>query len=162
MQVAEGVAWEVSLDAAKREHPRQTGSSHHGTPTHCDAPQPLLSSGPHMGWCPAHVRFGPEQDSATPHACEECSERFPHRSQLQSHVRNVHERAGRPFECERCGARFRQRAHKQKHVAAVHLKEKPYTCKICLHCFGRRSDLYVHSCSCLLMLVLVSCLPVLD
>lgn len=85
-----------------------------------------------------------DPESATPHACEECCERFPHRSQLQSHVRNVHERAGRPFECERCGARFRQRAHKQKHVAAVHLKEKPYTCKICLHCFGRRSDLNKH------------------
>ncbi|KAK1868233.1 hypothetical protein I4F81_010727 [Pyropia yezoensis] len=85
-----------------------------------------------------------DPESATPHACEECKERFPHRSQLQSHVRNVHERAGRPFECERCGSRFRQRAHKQKHVAAVHLKEKPYTCKICLHCFGRRSDLNKH------------------
>lgn len=66
----------------------------------------------------------------------------------------MHERAGRPFECERCGSRFRQRAHKQKHVAAVHLKEKPYTCKICLHCFGRRSDLYVDYCHRILRVVL--------
>lgn len=153
MQATAGVAWEVSLDAPTREQLRQTSSSHLGTPTDIDRSPPLVSSYPLLCCCLTHVRFGLEQESATPHACEECCERFPHRSQLQSHVRNVHERAGRPFECERCGARFRQRAHKQKHVAAVHLKEKPYTCKICLHCFGRRSDLYVHCCACMLVAV---------
>lgn len=52
-------------------------------------------------------------------SCDECTNTFKLREDLQRHVKNVH-RNERNFPCPVCTKRFKRNSHLQKHLKTVH------------------------------------------
>lgn len=77
----------------------------------------------------------------TPHACQECGERFSHRRLLQIH-RRIH-KLEKPHKCELCEKTFRLPNHLRNHMTS-HGDERPFTCSTCGKSFTLMSILKSH------------------
>lgn len=62
--------------------------------------------------------------------CPKCPQQFTRRSNLNKHLRSIHDRERR-FQCMLCSRRFKRRDHLVKHVRSVHEKERKFGCDIC-------------------------------
>lgn len=79
-----------------------------------------------------------------PFQCPQCLQRFGEKSNMQKHVRMVHQNI-RGFHCNHCGAKFGQRGNCEAHVRAVHEKRPgKYECEQCSKAFTRKSHLLDH------------------
>ena len=76
--------------------------------------------------------------------CEHCDAAFKTRSDMNRHVRIVHEKQ-RNFPCEHCNSKFSERNKLKRHVQTVHEKLRPYICPICNSGFGEIGNLRQHA-----------------
>lgn len=76
-------------------------------------------------------------------ACPRCHATFKTNSNMQKHVRTVHENA-RPFKCDQCDAAYGHKNLLVEHVRTRHNGERPFECTTCGARFGRSSNLYSH------------------
>ncbi|XP_072543444.1 uncharacterized protein [Salminus brasiliensis] len=77
----------------------------------------------------------------TPHACQNCGERFGSRRLLRVHLRE--HRVEKPYACEFCEKVFRLPNHLKKHMTS-HTNERPFTCTTCGKTFALASTLRAH------------------
>jgi uncharacterized Zn-finger protein len=79
-----------------------------------------------------------------PYKCEQCDDAsFKSRDNLNVHVRYKHEEQ-KPFACEICGLQFKEKGNLDKHVKTVHENQRPHKCNQCPAAFGERSGLNKH------------------
>lgn len=81
--------------------------------------------------------------SAKQFICPRCNATFKTNSNMQKHVRTVHDNA-RPFKCDKCAASYGHKNLLVEHVRTAHEHERPFACPKCNARFGRSSNLYSH------------------
>eukprot|EP00092_Neocalanus_flemingeri_P029541 GFUD01032084.1.p1 GENE.GFUD01032084.1~~GFUD01032084.1.p1 ORF type:complete len:464 (-),score=93.06 GFUD01032084.1:57-1448(-) len=74
--------------------------------------------------------------------CPKCDKKFSHQSNLEIHLKRIHEQAG-IFVCSFCSQTFNQRSYLLSHERK-HTGEKPYQCEHCLDSFPEKRTLYNH------------------
>lgn len=62
--------------------------------------------------------------------CNICGTKFARKSNLNKHLRSVHEDV-RKFPCELCSLKFKRQDHLIKHKRSVHAKLRKFTCDLC-------------------------------
>lgn len=62
--------------------------------------------------------------------CNICGATFARKSNLNKHLRSVHEDV-RKFPCELCSLKFKRQDHLIKHKRSVHAKLRKFTCDLC-------------------------------
>ena len=77
------------------------------------------------------------------HTCPQCDAAFGEASTLKAHVRAVHEKR-RDHACPQCDAAFGRASNLKAHVRAVHEKRRDHTCPQCDAAFGEASNLSRH------------------
>lgn len=80
---------------------------------------------------------------AHPFACPQCDATFRRRSDMNRHIRVVHEKR-RPFECPKCNNKFGEKSNMIKHVRMVHENIRTFKCKYCDAAFGQRGNCDAH------------------
>lgn len=77
------------------------------------------------------------------YVCPRCHATFKTNSNMQKHVRTVHENC-RPFKCDKCDASYGHKNLLVEHKRTAHDGERPFVCETCGARFGRSSNLYSH------------------
>lgn len=77
---------------------------------------------------PTHPTHG--TDNSESPRCEICGTKFARKSNLNKHLRSVHEDV-RKFPCELCSLKFKRQDHLIKHKRSVHAKLRKFTCDLC-------------------------------
>ncbi|XP_007236156.2 gastrula zinc finger protein XlCGF57.1 [Astyanax mexicanus] len=77
----------------------------------------------------------------TPHACQDCGERFGSKRLLRVHLRE--HRVEKPHACKLCEKVFRLPNHLKKHMTS-HTNERPFICSTCGKTFALVSTLRAH------------------
>lgn len=75
--------------------------------------------------------------------CPQCEATFRRRSDMNRHVRVVHEKQ-RPFACPTCQNRFGEKSNMLKHVRMVHQNIRHFRCPHCQAAFGQRGNCEAH------------------
>ena len=82
-----------------------------------------------------------EQPSAI--KCDQCSATFRSRTNLQKHIRSVHEKK-KGYVCDRCGKGFSFKDGLTRHVSTVHDNERKFPCPLCPPRFKQNAHLQTH------------------
>lgn len=78
-----------------------------------------------------------------PHRCEHCGKGFGHKNYLQVHIETVH--LGRKMhKCDLCGKYLSTGGNLSVHVRTIHMGEKKYKCSICSRTFGQQCNMKTH------------------
>ena len=75
--------------------------------------------------------------------CNICESRFSQKSNLNTHVRSVHEKIS-SFKCIICETSFTAKASLNSHLRSVHDQQKPFKCNTCDSSFARKDNLKTH------------------
>lgn len=67
---------------------------------------------------------------------------FPRSANLTRHLRT--HTGEQPYKCKYCERSFSISSNLQRHVRNIHNKEKPFKCHICDRCFGQQTNLDRH------------------
>ena len=77
------------------------------------------------------------------HECQRCHKKFGFKSDLNRHVRTVHERE-RGHDCAECGKSFGEARNRDRHVRSVHQGIRSAPCRICGASFTQDGNLLTH------------------
>lgn len=77
-------------------------------------------------------------------SCPFCEEAFPTIVARRRHMRQTYGGRIAKFTCEECGKPFGKNSHMSQHVRNIHLKERQFTCNVCLKTFYRRAGYIQH------------------
>ena len=75
--------------------------------------------------------------------CKLCSKAFERSSQLEYHIKSVHENI-RDLKCEFCEKSFSSPNVRSHHVQKIHNQQKDHKCQYCDKCFWMPSELKIH------------------
>ncbi|KAA8497782.1 Transcription factor hamlet [Porphyridium purpureum] len=154
---SQGPAGAVSFTATVPKWKRNVESSI-GRPVLGPVPEYALSSIPSWGPGSVNASIGGVSNESQGHAggmgsasgaapgaseCELCGKHFSRRTELQRHVRTVHE-GEKPFACKLCGKAFSQSPHLMSHIKTVHERRRDFQCETCDRRFSERSNLVKH------------------
>lgn len=67
---------------------------------------------------------------------------FPRSANLTRHLRT--HTGEQPYKCRYCERSFSISSNLQRHVRNIHNKEKPFKCPLCERCFGQQTNLDRH------------------
>lgn len=67
---------------------------------------------------------------------------FPRSANLTRHLRT--HTGEQPYKCKYCERSFSISSNLQRHVRNIHNKEKPFKCPLCDRCFGQQTNLDRH------------------
>ncbi|XP_077974320.1 uncharacterized protein LOC144429946 [Styela clava] len=78
-----------------------------------------------------------------PHRCEHCGKGFGHKNYLQVHIETVH--LGRKIhKCDLCGKYLSTGGNLSVHIRTIHMGEKKYKCSVCSRTFGQQCNMKTH------------------
>nr|XP_026690410.1 PR domain zinc finger protein 1 [Ciona intestinalis] len=78
-----------------------------------------------------------------PHRCTQCGKGFGHRNYLKVHIETVH-MGRKTHQCRLCGKYLSTGGNLNVHVRTIHLGEKKYNCPICSRSFGQQCNMKTH------------------
>ena len=82
-------------------------------------------------------------ENQLPYKCMECDKEFGQKTCLNTHIRTVHE-GKRPYKCDQCAKEFGQKSNRNTHIRTVHKKQRPFKCELCNKAFGEKGNLRKH------------------
>ena len=78
-----------------------------------------------------------------PHRCGKCGKGFGHRNYLKVHIETVH-LGQKSHQCRLCGKYLSTGGNLNVHVRTIHFGEKKYNCPICNRSFGQQCNMKTH------------------
>lgn len=78
-----------------------------------------------------------------PHRCGQCGKGFGHRNYLKVHIETVH-MGRKTHQCRLCGKYLSTGGNLNVHVRTIHLGEKKYNCPVCNRSFGQQCNMKTH------------------
>ena len=78
-----------------------------------------------------------------PHRCNECGKGFGHRNYLKVHIETVH-LGQKSHQCRLCGKFLSTGGNLNVHVRTIHFGEKKYNCPVCSRSFGQQCNMKTH------------------
>lgn len=78
-----------------------------------------------------------------PHRCDQCGKGFGHRNYLKVHIETVH-MGRKSHQCRLCGKYLSTGGNLNVHVRTIHLGEKKYNCPVCHRSFGQQCNMKTH------------------
>jgi len=76
-------------------------------------------------------------------ACDECTERFDTKPQLDMHKRTAHEKRARRYYCW-CGLSYENKSNLRRHERETHENHAPAVCEQCGKSYPRKTSLHRH------------------
>lgn len=78
-----------------------------------------------------------------PHRCNECGKGFGHRNYLKVHIETVH-LGQKSHQCRLCGKFLSTGGNLNVHIRTIHFGEKKYNCPVCNRSFGQQCNMKTH------------------
>ncbi|CAK8676190.1 unnamed protein product [Clavelina lepadiformis] len=78
-----------------------------------------------------------------PHRCNQCGKGFGHRNYLKVHIETVH-MGRKSHQCRLCGKYLSTGGNLNVHVRTIHLGEKKFNCPVCNRSFGQQCNMKTH------------------